>query len=311
MKFAIFTAAAVILILLVGLLIVRRFYRIAFIRERDKSPDASVVGVPWASLVDRIEEGAEWFFSHITQQVRVKSYDGLELVGYLVEHPKARGTMIMCHGYRSFCHVDFSCSFEFYYNLGLNLLVIDQRSHGNSEGEVITFGIKERFDVNRWAHFVRDTFGADHPIVLAGVSMGCSTVLMSIATGLPENIKGIVADCGYTSAWEQLKYITRRDYHLPPWPVLNILNAYFKHKTGCDLREASTLTALENNTLPVMFIHGGADRFVPTDFTRENYKACSADRRLFLAESAAHAVSYLAETERYQREATDFINSIL
>lgn len=292
-------------------LVTEHFYRVAFLRHAEEHDDVNALGKPWTAYLPTIRDGVQWLIDHTTETVKVQSFDGLMLSARLVERKGARGTVLMCHGYRSRGYLDFSCVFPFYYRLGLNLVVIDERACGDSEGDTITFGLNERCDVKTWTEWINGRFGETRPVILAGISMGCASVVMSLATGLPDNVKGIIADCGYTSVWRQLAYILRRDYGLPPFPILYWVNGLFRRRTGRDLREADTLPLLRQSDIPVLFIHGGADRFVPTDFSVEGWRACAADKDLLIVDSAAHATSALADPAAYRRHVAAFVERVV
>lgn len=292
--------------------IVRRFYRIAFLRNPEEPVDINALDKPWTAYLDEIRSGVDWLLAHVTQTVTVTSFDGLRLSARLVEQEGARGTALLCHGYRSQGFLDFSRAFSYFHGQGLNLLVIDQRACGLSEGDTITFGLNESRDVMTWLDWLNARYGADRPVVLGGVSMGSTTVLLSLSRDLPKNVVGVIGDCGFTSPWDQLAYILRRDYHLPPFPLLYLVNRRFRRRTGRDLREASTVTALAGNTrVPVLLVHGGADRFVPTDFSRENYAACAADKELLIVSGASHATSFLADPAAYRERVGAFLSRVL
>ncbi len=302
---------AVLILLCVALaLILRRFYGIAFLRAPEKQLDINMLGAPWTVYLDQIRSGMEWLDAHTDERVEITSFDGLKLCASIVLCENARGTALLCHGYRSRGCLDFSCSMSFYHDLGFNLVIIDERACGQSEGDTITFGLKERQDVLSWLGFIRERFGEQEPVLLGGVSMGCATVLMSLGLDLPDNVKGAIADCGYTSPWAQLSHNLRQEYHLPPFPMMHLINVIFRRRTGCDLREGDTVKALRANggRTPVFFIHGGADDFVPTDFTRENYAACTADKDLLIVPGAGHAVSYLVDGEAYREKSVAFLD---
>ncbi len=291
--------------------VITRFYRVAFVRNEEEHADINTLGKPWGTYLEQITEGIEWLHRHTNETARITSFDGLKLSAWVVGQENARGTVLMCHGYRSRGFLDFSCAFEFFYEQGLNLVVIEQRACGNSEGKTITFGINESRDVRAWVDWAQERFGAEGPLILAGVSMGCAAVIMSIATGLPDGVSGIIADCGYTSAWRQLAYVLKRDYGLPPFPVLHLVNLLFKRRTGCDLREPDTLPILRECDIPVLFIHGGADRFVPTDCSIEGWRACAADKDILIVEGAAHATSAIADPKQYRKKVKTFLDNVL
>ena len=133
------------------------------------------------------------------EDVFLPSYDGLRLHGQLLQQPGAKGTILLFHGYRSSWIIDFSIVLPYYYSLGYNLLAVDERAHGQSEGVYITFGVHERRDAATWAQYAAMHFGLDHPLFLGGLSMGATTVLLASALELPPSVRGVIADCGFSS----------------------------------------------------------------------------------------------------------------
>lgn len=259
---------------------------------------------------EQMDAGRDWFMSRELEKLEIVSHDGLRLRGLYLEHPEARGTIILMHGYRMDGYTDFTCVYKKYYELGFSLLNAFQRAHGDSEGEYITFGIKERFDCRDWAIYISDRFGPEHKIVLDGLSMGASTVLMATGLELPENVRGIIADCGFTSPWEQLVHLMKTRYHLPVHPLLDLADLFARLFARFSFKEYSTLEAMKKNTLPVLFIHGEDDDFVPHSFTLRAYEACSAPKRLVIVPGAAHGISYLVDPDTCSRELERFLGSI-
>ena len=139
-----------------------------------------------------------WLKAYNAESVYVTSADGLKLHAYWIpaEHP--RGTVLLAHGYRSTMLVDFGLAYPFYHALGMNILVPHQRAHGESQGRYITFGVKESEDMKCWIDYHNKTYGC-HQMILSGMSMGASTMLFLADQDLPDNVKCIIADCGFTS----------------------------------------------------------------------------------------------------------------
>jgi len=265
---------------------------------------------PWSNAYEaEIERGMDWFAGVKKEEVHIVSRDGLSLYGDFIAHPNPRGTFLLMHGYHSNSQVDFSVGFSYYYSLGLNLLAVDQRSHFRSEGRHITYGIRERFDCVDWAAFLTEKTGG-LPVILGGISMGAATVLMASGSGLPETVKGIVADCGFTSPWDIIGKVMRQRYHLPLF-LLYPLSGLSKLFCGFGYREYSTLEAMKVNRIPILFVHGKADRYVPWEMTQRAFDACRAPKELLLVEGANHALSYLKETGRYQATIKAFFNKQL
>ncbi len=246
-------------------------------------------------------ENATWLTETPSERVSVVSRDGLKLSARYYPRENAKRAFLLVHGYRSSGEHDFAESAEWIYrNLDASLLVIDQRSHGQSEGKYICFGVKERYDLLRWhAFLLKKAEGA--PVYWMGVSMGSATVLMGLnADGTPKGLSGVIADCGYTSAKEEFRYLLKKDYHLPPFPFLFLSNLYCRVFEKWRLDGASTLDAVKANAdVPILFIHGAADTFVPYDFSVQNDRVCKAPHTFFTAKEAVHALSWYYEKDAY------------
>ena len=159
-----------------------------------------------------------------------------------------------------------------------------------------------------WSQYLLDRFGADHPVVLDGVSMGAASVLMSLGTGLPENVRGVIADCGFTSPYDEFAHVLKTRLHLPLHPIADIAQVFSRLFAGFDFRACSTVDALRQNPLPVLLVHGERDTFVPCRFSQENYEACAGDKKLIFVPEAGHGASYLIERERCQAELIAFLD---
>ena len=258
------------------------------------------------SYIDLYREGVKWIESMPFETVSIKSDDGLLLCGYLLTCENAARSMICVHGFRGSGKKDFAFVSEFYHESNCNLLIIDQRTHGLSEGKYICYGAKERLDCVRWAEFMRDRFGEDLPMYYNGISMGCASVLMASVLPLPKNLRGIIADCGYTSAWEEFAHVIRKRCHLPAFPFLHFANHLCRTRAGIDLQEFDVSKIIAENKIPVLFIHGEADTFVPTEMGRRNYEACGSEKSIVLVKGARHGVSYLEDTPGCQRAIAEF-----
>lgn len=267
------------------------------------------IDVSLAENLDIMREGKKWFLSSNPERVTITSYDGLRLVGFFLEAPEAKGTILLMHGYRSDGFGDFSCAYEFYHSLGYNMLVVHQRAHGESEGKNICYGVRERFDCQYWAYFIAERFGGELPIFLAGMSMGATTVLMASALDLPENVVGVLADCGFTSAYEVFAHIIERTNR--PYPariMLATMNIMTRMIAGFGLREASTVEALKETNLPVFIAHGEDDNFVPTYMGRQNSDAITGEKVTLFVPKATHGMSFVVEPEKYKALVTEFLD---
>ncbi len=262
----------------------------------------------WHRFSDQIHEGVDWINSMPHETISVLSHDGLTLYGDLIEQKDPKATLIMFHGYRSAGPNDFSYATKFYYSLGFNLLIVDQRAHGRSDGKYIGFGALERFDCQKWTEVIYARYGKELPIIITGVSMGASTVLMASGLELPENLIAIIADCGFTSPKEIIAHVIKQTYHIPPQIILPAMSIWSKMLAKYSFSEVSTCDVLTKNEIPVLFIHGEADDFVPCDMTRRAFEACASEKEVIYVEGAGHGESYLIEKERCEETLKIFIS---
>ena len=239
------------------------------------------------------------------EDVSIRSCDGLTLRGKYYEYAPGAPIELMIHGYRGSSERDMSGGVQRAFRLGRSALIIDQRASGRSEGNVITFGVREHRDCLAWVDFMVKKFGPDVKIILTGISMGASTVLMASGQELPENVIGILADCGYTSAREIIHKILRQ-IHLPIRLVYPFVKLGARLFAGFDLEQADARKAVQNCTRPVIFYHGDGDDFVPWEMSRDNHAACPARKKLVIIPGAGHGLSFPADQERYVAELREF-----
>lgn len=283
-------------------------YRFAIVRRGGGTADVTEIRYkPLLSYREEAEAGVRWFLNQKPEPVSIRSYDGLTLRGYWLPHPQAKAAMVLVHGYRSSWATDFGCVLPFYYEQGYSVLVCWQRAHGESEGKHICFGVKERFDCRDWVRFLESRIPAGQPVFLDGVSMGASTVLMAAGLpDLPDCVCGVIADSGFTSAWDEFASILKR-LHLPFHPLIDSANWMARRLAGFDFRECSTLDAVRETKLPLLLVHGEADTYVPPEFSRQNYEACCSEKRLVTVPGAVHGMSYLVDRNVCRRELLEFL----
>ena len=286
-------------------------FRTAVVR-RDLTPEQEWQHLErgsWRDCLEEIDREMAWFRAQEPEELTIRSRDGLKLCGSYLEAPDAKACMLLCHGYRSRGGLDFALVLRTLYEHGCSVLVIDQRAHGRSEGKYIAYGVLERYDCQQWAWFLHAKLGGRVPIFLEGMSMGASTVMMAAELALPPSVVGIIADCGYNSPWEELRHCIKYRYHLPVFPVLPLTELMCRLVAGYSLKGASAAASLANSPLPLLIIHGMDDDFVPATMTAENYAAAAGEKRQILVPGARHALSYLVDRERLEKELMDFIDS--
>lgn len=251
-----------------------------------------------------------WLKEKNAREISMLSRDGLCLRALWIGAENAIGTILLAHGYRSTFLVDFSKAFASYHQKGLNILVPYQRAHGKSEGRYITFGVKESDDFLQWVEYHNENLSTA-PIVLSGMSMGATTVLMLADADLPQNVKGIIADCGFTSPKAIIGEIFHKVVHLPAWVCMWAADLFAAIFAGFRLSEKDTRKSLANSKVPVLMVHGKADDFVPCSMTEEGYDACIAPKKLLLVDGAGHGVSYIVAQKEYSALIDEFLNEIL
>lgn len=242
----------------------------------------------------------------LKEDIYITSFDGLRLHARLYPIENARGTILLFHGFHSVPDADFGCAVPMLRSFGYRLLLVDQRAHQESEGKYLTFGIRERRDVLSWAREMVRRFGPEEPLYLEGISMGASTVLMAADLPLPENVRGIIADCGYTSPAAIVAEVMK-GMKVPHF-VQYLTEPWCRILAGFSMWEHSAPKALQKCSLPVLFIHGTADSFVPCRMTEENYRACASRKKLVLVEGAEHGESFLIDREACENALREFLN---
>lgn len=309
MPFLLYILIAVIALLLFsGLLI---FYH-ACVRKKELQwmVEEEIKKTPYGNYYENIRNADAFLREHNAQNHWIESFDGLRLYASYVPAPKARGTIILAHGYRSSKLVDFGIVFPIYHKLGMNILVPDQRSHGMSEGKFITFGVNESRDMQSWIDYHNRNLSTC-PIILSGLSMGASTMLYLADADLPNNVKGIIADCGFTSPKEIISVVFERVTHLPSAASLLATELFTRLFAGFSLTGKSSMDTLKKSKLPVLMVHGREDGFVPCEMTERGFAVCTGPKEMFLVDGADHGVSFLVEPDKYKQLVTDFLNKNL
>lgn len=263
----------------------------------------------WTEYAADMRREMAWFEEQEREEVSIRSRDGLKLCASYLEAPNARACMLLMHGFRSWCRFDFSMVLRFYYEHGLSILLVDQRSHGRSEGKYIGYGILERYDCQQWAWYLHAKLGGRLPIFLDGVSMGASTVMMASELELPASVVGVIGDCGYNSAWDELAHCMKKWYHLPAFPVLHAVDGLCRRRAGYSLKDTTAAKALANSRLPLMLLHGTADTMVPVTNAAEIAATAPFLLEKVIVEGAEHGCSYLTEPARCDEALLRFVEA--
>ncbi|MBR0086454.1 MAG: alpha/beta hydrolase [Lachnospiraceae bacterium] len=257
-------------------------------------------------------ETVQWVINQEPADVYIRSYDGLKLYARLIQaEEETKKTAILVHGFRARPEGDFAGIIQFYHEIGWNVLMVSDRAHGNSEGNTLGFSWLDRRDIIDWARQIILLFGEDSEIVLHGVSMGAGAVMMASGeVSLPKQVKGIIEDCGFSSTLEEFRHVFPEKFKSVSGPVLAIDNIISKMHSGYFLSEASSVKQLNLNTRPALFIHGGADDFVPTEMVYDNYYATKGPRTLYICDGAGHARSFTHDPETYKETVKAFLETL-
>lgn len=239
------------------------------------------------------------------EAVSITSHDGLKLTGRYYHVAEGGPLEIQCHGYKGNAVRDFCGNWKIAKEDGRNILLIDQRCHGKSEGHTITFGIQERRDVYNWIQYAKDRFG-NVPVMLSGVSMGAATVLMVAGMELPETVKAVVADCPYDAPANIIKKVLGQDMGMPVkvvYPLILLGGMIFgKFRLNAD----SPLAAVKKAKVPILLIHGDDDRFVPYEMSCHIHETAPEKIHFHTIKGAGHALNYVTAPEEYSRVLREF-----
>ena len=251
---------------------------------------------------------AGWDFYNSAEKYPVETtgFDGTRLCATFIPKKDARQTVICVHGYRARCVSNFASALPDLYRLDSNILLMEQRGCGISGGKYITFGMIERHDVVTWANWLSSNTDGRLPIFLDGISLGGATVLMALELNLPENVAGVIDDCGYTSEKDILTRVCRDLMHMPAFPLVNLVGVVNKIVTGLWLDEVNGSECVKRSRVPVFFAHGKRDNLVPVEQGIKNYEACPGFKMLFISENAGHGMAFLEDHDEYMKELTVF-----
>lgn len=301
-----------IILILLFLLMLYCFYVYGFRRsQRRNATDTEIPNSSqYACHREPMLKNIQRMIAESCEEVHIPSYDGLTLRGRYYHYHDNAPVAIMFHGYRSTALRDSSGGFWLFQEKGFNILLVDQRAHGKSQGKTISFGIKERFDCRDWITYIADRFGADIPIYLLGVSMGAGTVLMASELELKGNVRGIIADCGYSTIKGILTDVAKA-MHFPPrisYALVRLAAILFG---GFDPDEASPAGAIANSPYPFLFIHGEDDRLVYLNHGHENYIANGERGTILTVPGAGHATSFYTDYPGYRNAVLTFIDKTM
>lgn len=301
-------------ICIMGLAVLYGVFFFAFRRNRNTTNNerSAPPGKTYEPYREQILKGIDVVLAHEHEDVYITSHDGLKLHARYYHIADDAPLTIFMHGYRSNSLCDGNGAFIMSKRRGYNVLMVDQRAHGLSEGKVMTFGIKERYDCLEWIRYANERFGDTAPIILMGVSMGASTVMMAAGLDLPGNVKCVLEDSGFSSPSEIIKSVIR-SMRLPVgfiYPIVRLSGRLFG---GIDIEQAdaSSVEAVSNSKVPIFFVHGEADDFVPCEMSKACFEACGKPKRILTVPGAGHGLSHCVDKDSYENLVEEFLDEVM
>ena len=239
-----------------------------------------------------------WLSAAPQAELEAESADGYKLKARVFyQKEKSHKWVLLLHGYTGWKEEmnPIACKYAL---KGYQVLTPDMRCHGESEGDFIGMGWTDRADNMIWIRYILSQ-DPQAEIVIHGQSMGASCALMMAGEKMPDNVKAVVSDCAYTDVYSIFKKQLREWFHLPPFPLLDAANVVLQMRGGYNIKEASALEQVKKTSLPVLFIHGNEDAFIPAEMAEELYQAAGGEKELLIVEGAGHAQSQDKDPEAY------------
>ena len=287
------------------------FYRRTMTRNNAKTDRTiKMAGTDWNQHMEFIGKRKEYMLAQFHEDWWNMSEDGLKLHATWFPQGEKKKIVICFHGYTSQGMNDYIGLSGYYLKKGYSMLLVDERAHGQSEGKYIGFGCLDRRDALKWIQMVVEKCGEDAEILLHGTSMGGATVLMTSSLELPKQVKGIISDCAFTSPKEVFTHVLKNMIHLPAFPIMQLSDVFNKKLAGYGLDECNAAREVKKAKVPILFIHGSGDTFVPCSMCEVLYENCTSPKQKLIIEGAAHAESYYKDTGAYENAMDMFIGSL-
>ena len=241
------------------------------------------------------------------QEVYIDSEYGYKLHGFFFPNNNSKKVIILCHGitwslYGSVKYMDM------FLKRGFAVFIYDHRNHGLSGGRDTSYGYYEKFDLKKCTDWVFNKLGKDIIVGLHGESMGAGTVLQNIA--IDHRIKFCIEDCGYSDAQDLFKHRLERDYNIKKMPLVQLSSIISKMRVGFNFKDVSPISMLPNIEIPILFIHGDEDDYVPTIMCNQMYSAKKGYKDIYIAPRAGHAEAYWNNREEYEEKVDKFLKAI-
>lgn len=307
-KIMVIVLSIVLCFVVLGLLIGSNYmfkFALEPLAENELLENDNEAGTAEFGIIELSEE-ERWLITEGQGEV-IKSHDGLDLFARFIPSKTASDKFaILVHGYKSSSGVMAKYA-KHYYDLGWNILVPDQRAHGKSQGEYIGMGCLEKKDMLGWVQVLLEK-KSQAKILLHGVSMGAATVmLLSGEKNLPQNICALISDCGYSSVNDQFTVQLKELFGLPAFPLLQTTSLLSKIRAGYFFGEGNCAKAVSKSNIPILFIHGDKDTFVPFEMLEKVYAAASCEKEKLVVPHAEHGNAMDVNPELYWTTVDNFV----
>ncbi len=241
------------------------------------------------------------------QEVYIDSQYGYKIHGLFFPNSSSKKAIILCHGitwslYGSVKYMDM------FLKRGFAVFIYDHRNHGLSGGKDTSFGYYEKFDLKKCTDWVVNKLGKDVIVGLHGESMGAGTVLQNIA--IDPRIKFCIDDCGYSDAEDLFRYRLEKDYNIKKVPLMSLSSKISKMRVGWSFKDVSPITTLSKLEIPILFIHGEEDDYVPTFMCKQMYSVKKGYKNIYIAPNSGHAESYWKNKDEYDKKVGEFLEAI-
>ena len=250
----------------------------------------------------------KWWDNHNSERITIESLDGLKLSALYVKNEiETKKVVVFSHGYSASANSMILYA-QTYYDLGYDIISVDNRAHGQSEGDVVGMGYFDSKDIIKWIDKAIDLKGQDCDIVLHGVSMGAATMCSVSDNDIDKNVRCIISDCAYDNAENIYTHLLKTQYNIPKFPIINMLNIICKIRGGYFLSNINVTSSVMNSKVPILFIHGSNDDFVPAYMAQNLYNATPQDKRdIYIVDGASHAASVMVDKDGYIKKITGWI----
>jgi len=297
-----------IIILLILLLLVVLILNAFFLYIQKRGSKALGTEAPRVDMDEGLVEQTDKFVNEPKQDWQIKSkFNGSKLYGWFTDNDDDK-TVIMVHGF-GVDHTSLDVHAQLFDRLGCNVLQIDNQAAGKSEGKYLGFGYIESLDLLNWINEVISKRPNDK-IILFGASMGAATVMLTSGNNLPKNVKLIIEDSGYTSAYDILSYQCQKRYHIKGKWLIKGISLASRVRAGFSYAKTDCMKALEKNTLPILFMHGRNDFTVPFEM-REKLLTCGQFPKMSYESQGVHIRSYYVDSKKYQSTVDKFLKMYL